>query len=54
VVAATNEPIPGVPGTENGTLTFEILRNPDTIWFDDYEARVIYDETGLYDYRRVD
>ncbi|MCP4332206.1 MAG: hypothetical protein GY785_06090 [Gammaproteobacteria bacterium] len=70
VAAVTNEPIPGVPGTENGVLIFKILRNaldapdrgkvcivgrnPDAIWFDEYEDRVIYDEAGLYDYRRVD
>ncbi len=70
VVAVTNEPIPGVPGTENGVLIFKILRNaldapdrgkvcivgrnPDAIWFDDYEDRVIYDEAGLFDYGRVD
>ncbi len=29
-------------------------RNPDAIWFDDYEDRVIFDEAGLYDYTRVD
>ena len=29
-------------------------RNPDAIWFDDYEDRVIYDEAGLFDYARVD
>ena len=70
VAAVTNEAIPGVPGTENGVLIFKILRNaldapdrgkvcivarnPDAIWFDDYEDRVIYDEAGLYDYARVD
>jgi L-lysine 2,3-aminomutase len=70
VAAVTNEPIPGVPGSENGVLIFKILRNaldapdrgkvcivgrnPDAIWFDDYEDRVIYDEAGLYDYTRVD
>ncbi|MGI9247861.1 MAG: KamA family radical SAM protein, partial [Woeseiaceae bacterium] len=70
VAAVTNEPIPGVPGTENGVLIFKILRNaldapdrgkvcmvgrnPDAIWFDDYEDRVIFDEAGLYDYKRVD
>ena len=70
VAAVTNEPIPGVPGTENGVLIFKILRNaldapdrgkvcivgrnPDAIWFDDYEDRVIYDEAGLFDYVRVD
>ena len=70
VSAVTNEPIPGVPGTENGVLIFKILRNaldapdrgkvcivgrnPDAIWFDDYEDRVIFDEAGLFDYARVD
>jgi hypothetical protein len=70
VAAVTNEPIPGVPGSENGVLIFKILRNaldapdrgkvcivgrnPEAIWFDDYEDRVIYDEAGLYDYTRVD
>ena len=70
VAAVTNEPIPGVPGTENGVLIFKILRNaldapdrgkvcivgrnPDALWFDDYEDRVIYDEAGLFDYGRVD
>jgi L-lysine 2,3-aminomutase len=70
VVAVTNEPIPGVAGTENGVLIFKILRNaldapdrgkvcivgrnPDAIWFDDYEDRVIFDEAGLFDYGRVD
>jgi L-lysine 2,3-aminomutase len=70
VAAVTNEPIPGVPGTENGVLIFKILRNaldapdrgkvcivgrnPDAIWFDDYEDRVIYDEAGLFDYARVE
>jgi L-lysine 2,3-aminomutase len=69
VAAVTNEPIPGVPGTEHGVLIFKILRNaldapdrgkvcivgrnPEAIWFDDYEDRVIYDEAGLYDYARV-
>jgi L-lysine 2,3-aminomutase len=70
VAAVTNEPIPGVPGTENGFLIFKNLRNalsapdrgkvcivgrnPKAIWFDDYEDRVIFDEVGLYDYRRVE
>ncbi|VAW08402.1 Lysine 2,3-aminomutase, partial [hydrothermal vent metagenome] len=60
VAAVTNEPIPGVPASQNGVLVFKILRNakdardrgkvcivgrnPDAIWFDDYEDRVIYDE----------
>jgi lysine 2,3-aminomutase len=70
VSAVTSEPIPGVPGTENGVLIFKILRNaldapdrgkvcivgrnPDAIWFDDYEDRVIFDEAGLFEYARVD
>jgi len=70
VSAVTNEPIPGVPGTENGVLIFKILRNamdapdrgkvcivgrnPDAIWFDDYEDRVIFDEAGLFEYQRVE
>ena len=68
VAAVTNEPIPGIPGTENGVVIFKLLRNPadapnrgkvcivkrnpDAIWFDDYEDRVIYDEAGLFDYTR--
>ncbi len=70
VSAVTNEPMEGVPGAENGVLIFKILRsaldapdrgkvcvvarNPEAIWFDDYEDRVIFDEAGLYDYARVD
>jgi L-lysine 2,3-aminomutase len=70
VAAVTNEPIPGIPGTENGVLVFKILRNaleapdrgkvcivgrnPDALWFDDYEDRVIFDEAGLFDYTRVE
>ena len=69
VVAVTSEPIPGVPGTENGVVIFKILRNaaaapdrgkvcivgrnPEAIWFDGYADRVIYDEAGLFDYARV-
>ena len=70
VSAVTNEPIPGVPGTENGVVIFKILRNaaaaddrgkvcivgrnPDAIWFDGYADRVIFDEAGLFDYARVE
>lgn len=70
VVAVTNEPLPGVPGTEDGVVIFKILRNaasapdqgkiaivgrnPEAIWFDDYADRVIYDEAGLFEYARVD
>ncbi|TFG66546.1 MAG: hypothetical protein E4H28_01580 [Gemmatimonadales bacterium] len=69
VVAVTNEPISGVPGTEHGVVIFKILRNaasapdrgkvcivgrnPEAIWFDGYADRVIYDEAGLFDYGRV-
>ena len=69
VAAVTNEPIPGLPGAENGVVIFKILRNaadapdrgkvcivgrnPDAIWFDDYEDRVLFDEAGLFDYQRV-
>ena len=28
-------------------------RNPDAMWFDDYEDRVLYDEAGLFEYTRV-
>ncbi|MCP3981759.1 MAG: hypothetical protein GY716_20855 [bacterium] len=69
VAAVTNEAIPGLAGSENGVVVFKILRNaasapdrgkvcivgrnPDAIWFDDYEDRVLYDEAGLFDYARV-
>ena len=69
VNAVTNEPIPGLPGSEQGVVIFKILRsagsapdrgkvcivgrNPKAIWFDDYEDRVLFDEAGLYDYARV-
>jgi L-lysine 2,3-aminomutase len=69
VAAVTNEPIPGLAGAENGVLIFKILRNaldakdrgkvcivgrnPDALWFDDYEDRVLFDEAGLFDYVRV-
>lgn len=69
VVAVTNEPIPGLPGAENGVVIFKILRNagsaperckvcivgrnPDAVWFDDYEDRVLFDEAGLFEYARV-
>ncbi len=64
VVAVTNEPMPGVPGAENGVVIFKLLRgaadapkkglvaivgrNPEAIWFSGYEDRVIYDEAGLF------
>ncbi|MEQ8206062.1 MAG: hypothetical protein RIA65_07800 [Woeseia sp.] len=64
VVAVTNEPLAGVPGTENGVVILKLLRgaadapdrgkvaivgrNPEAIWFSGYEDRVIYDEAGLF------
>jgi len=69
VNAVTNEPIPGLKGSENGVVIFKILRNagaapdrgkvcivgrnPQALWFDDYEDRVLFDEAGLFDYARV-
>ncbi len=69
VVAVTNEPLAGVPGSEKGVVIFKILRNaadapdrglvsivarnPDAIWFDGYDDRVIFDEAGLFEYSRV-
>lgn len=68
VAAVTNEPIPGLAGSENGVVIFKLLRNaltapdrgkvcivgrnPDAVWFDDYEDRVLFDEAGLFDYKR--
>lgn len=70
VVAVTNGPILGVPGSENGVVIFKILRNaadapergkicivgrnPDAIWFDGYADRVIFDDAGLFEYSRVE
>jgi L-lysine 2,3-aminomutase len=64
VVAVTNDPLPGVPGTENGVVIMKLHRNsenapdrglvtilgrnPEAIWFSGYNDRVIYDEAGLY------
>lgn len=69
VAAVTNKSLAGIPGTENGFVIFKILRNaasapdrgkvcivgrnPEAIWFNGYDDRVIYDEAGLYDYSRV-
>jgi L-lysine 2,3-aminomutase len=69
VAAVTNEPIPGLPGSENGVVILKLLRNaasapdrgkvcivgrnPEAIWFDGYEDRVLFDEAGLFDYSRV-
>lgn len=69
VNAVTNKPIPGLKGSENGVVIFKILRNagpasdrgkvcivgrnPEALWFDGFEDRVLFDEAGLYDYDRV-
>jgi len=64
VAAVTNQPLPGVPGTERGFVVLKLLRsaadaphrgkvtivgrNPEAIWFSGYDDRVIYDEAGLF------
>ncbi len=69
VAAVTDEPVPGLPGAENGVVIFKVLRspgdagdrgkvaivgrNPEALWFDDYVDRVIIDEAGLFDYYRT-
>ena len=63
VVAVTEEPM-AMPGGENGVLVFKLYRNaadakdkgklaivgrnPEAIWFNDYEDRVLFDEAGLF------
>lgn len=69
VCAVTNQPIAGLKGSENGVVIFKIMRNagragdkgkvcivgrnPEALWFDAYDDRVLFDEAGLYDYSRV-
>lgn len=69
VNAVTNKPIPGLAGSENGVVILKLMRsvadaadkgkvcivgrNPNALWFDGYEDRVLFDEAGLYDYSRV-
>jgi hypothetical protein len=64
VAAVTNDPLPGVPGGENGLVIMKLLRgaadapdrgkvtilgrNPEAIWFSGYNDRVLYDEAGLF------
>lgn len=64
VVAVTNDPLPGVPGAENGLVIMKLHRsaadapekglitilgrNPEAVWFSGYNDRVIYDEAGLF------
>ena len=63
VSAVTNEPM-NIPHGQNGVVIFKLYRgaadarhkgkvaivgrNPDAIWFNDYEDRVIFDEVGLF------
>ena len=63
VVAVSNQPM-DVPGGENGVVVFKqyraagaaenkgkisiVGRNPEAIWFNGYEDRVIFDEAGLF------
>ncbi|MEM7456063.1 MAG: hypothetical protein AAF456_17070 [Planctomycetota bacterium] len=63
VVAVTSEPVP-IPGGENGVVVFKLMRskedardkggiaivgrNPEAIWFNDYEDRILFDEAGLF------
>ena len=70
VSAVTDDPVPGLAGAENGVVIFKILRsvadapdrgkvcivgrNPEALWFDDYEDRVLFDEAGLFDDHRVE
>ena len=64
VAAITDTPVPGVKGGENGVVVFKLLRgaadaknrakvtvvgrNPEAIWFNGYDDRVIVDEADLY------
>jgi len=68
VSAVTDEPIAGLPGAENGVVIFKVLRNPahapdrgkvtivgrnpEALWFDEYEDRVLLDEAGLFSQTR--
>ena len=68
VSAVTDEPIAGLPGASDGVVIFKILRNPanapdrgkvcivgrnpEALWFDDYEDRVLLDEAGLFRQQR--
>lgn len=70
VAAVTNEPIPGLPGAENGVVILKLLRsaadapdrakvtivgrNPEAIWFSGYDDRVLFDEAGLYSIYGID
>lgn len=68
VAAVSDKPIKGLSSAKNGFVVFKLLRNaadapdrgkmsivgrnPEALWFDDYEDRVIFDDAGLFDYSR--
>ena len=59
-VAKVGEPVAGLSlalrsaGAANDKGKVCIVgRNPEALWFDGYEDRVLFDEAGLYDYSRV-
>ena len=68
VSAVTDGPIAGLRGAENGVVIFKVLRNPahapdrgkvtivgrnpEALWFDEYEDRVLLDEAGLFSRQR--
>lgn len=68
VSAVTDKPIAGLAGAPDGVVIFKILRNPasapdrgkisivgrnpEALWFDDYEDRILLDEAGLFTQER--
>ena len=68
VSAVTDGPIAGLRGAEDGVVILKLLRNPadapdrgkvtivgrnpNALWFDDYEDRVLLDEAGLFSPQR--
>ena len=44
--------VDGLDAKDRGKVCI-VGRNPDALWFDDYEDRVLFDEAGLFDYVRV-
>ena len=68
VSAVTDGPIAGLRGAEDGVVIFKVLRNPahapdrgkvtivgrnpEALWFDEYEDRVLLDEAGLFSQQR--
>ncbi len=68
VSAVTDGSIAGLAGAENGVVIFKVLRspgdasdrgrttivgrNPEALWFDDYQDRVLIDEAGLFSRQR--